>query len=42
MAFQEDTNDNSLTLSMVDLEEEDAMVVSNELIEVDLEDTDLE
>ena len=42
MAFQEDMNDNPPTLSMVDLEEEDAMVVSNELIEVDLEDTDLE
>ena len=31
IAFQEDKNDNPLTLSMVDLEEEDAMFMSNEL-----------
>jgi len=40
MAFQEDMNDNPPTLPMVDLEEEDTMVESTELIGVDLEEAD--
>ena len=40
MAFQEEQNDNPRTLSMVDLEEEDTMVESTELIGVDLEEAD--
>jgi len=42
MAFQDDINDNRPILSTVDLEEEGTRVMSNELLEVDLEDADLE
>jgi len=42
MAFQEDIDDNPPTLSMVDLKEDDTMVESTELIDVDLEEADSE